>query len=367
MKGLKICFIAGTLGVGGAERQLFHILRTLHEKGADVSLISVHTGEYWEDKIKQTGIKYFTLEGKGNSLQRLFKIISIIKSIKPDIIQSQHFYTNLYAALAARVIGLPSIGASRNQLSGEIEANGFLGRYCFSLPKYFIANSQESVQQAIALKKGKSETIFYLPNALDFSRMKPVLADRYDSSKVLLSVGRAVPQKRLERFVRLVSDLKQRGHDVKGLHLGDGPQLDELKTIAHDLGLSDEDMVFKGRVSDPETYYASSDALVLTSDYEGTPNVVLEAMASQLPVIVPEVGNIPYFIQDGRNGLLFDKDSSDSLLRQAETLINDPALAQNIGVSGRSSALDLFSIEHLGSNLYDIYKRIASQEGIPFE
>jgi glycosyltransferase involved in cell wall biosynthesis len=362
-KNLRICFIAGTLGVGGAERQLYHILSVLKQSGANVHLISIHSGEFWEDKIKGLGIGYHTLAGKGNSLQRLLKIIGLLREIKPQLIQSQHFYTNLYTAIAGKILGIPAIGASRNELIGEIKANGLLGKYCFSLPKYFVANSQESVEQAMVLGRDKS-TVFYLPNALDFSNFKS--RENTDSQRfLLLTVGRAAPQKRFERFVQLIAGLKKEGFtNISGMHLGEGPLLPELKKMASDLGLDENDLVFLGKVPDPENYYIKADALVLTSDYEGTPNVVLEAMASKLPVIVPRVGNLPYFIEDGKNGLFFDKENAACLLKQSTSLVNDKGLSSAIAENAYRTVMDMFSLDSLPANLEKIYRELIERENI---
>lgn len=365
-KGFRVCFIAGTLGVGGAERQLFHILTSLKESGAEVSLISIQSGEFWEERIKNNGIAYYTLSGKGNPLQRLIKIIKLLKDIRPHIIQSQHFYTNLYAALAGKLLGLPSIGASRNELLGEIKANGFLGKYCFSLPKYFIANSRESVEQAVALGRNP-KSVFYLPNALDLSKFRNISRDRNRGDFLFLTVGRAAPQKRFERFIHFIAELKKQGHGhIKGLHLGEGPLLEDMKKLAADLGLTEEDIVFQGKVPDPENYYVKADALVLTSDYEGTPNVVLEAMASHLPVIVPKVGNLPYFIEDRKNGLFFEKEDAGSLLEQGRLLISDEGFAAKIAGEAYDTVMKLFSLDSLPANLAHIYSDIIERENIRF-
>lgn len=363
-KGLSICFIAGTLGVGGAERQLFHIISMLQKGGAKVSLVSIQEGEFWEDRIKKTGISYYTLSGQGNPLQRLLKITSIIRKIKPGLIQSQHFYTNLYASVAGRILGIPTIGASRNELTGEIKANGRLGKLCLSLPDYFIANSMESVQLAKQLRKGDSNSIFYLPNALDLSGFHQKQGNAVGDPFVFLAIGRAAPQKRFERYIQMIADLKKEGYPVRGIHLGDGSLLPELKDLARSLGLTENEMVFKGKVPDPENYYIQADGLVLTSDYEGTPNVVLEAMASRLPVIVPEVGNLPYFIRNKHNGLFFDKEDRGSLADAGRLLMSDRALAASIAGEGYQTVMNMFSLEALPLNLENIYTDICDREGI---
>src|SRR2546421_4020664 len=105
LERIRICFIAGTLGQGGAERQLFYTLKALRQRGTDVSLLSLSSGEHWEQPIRDLGINIKWVGKVGSRAWRLGRIVSALRMKPPHIIQSQHFYANLYAVAAARVLG----------------------------------------------------------------------------------------------------------------------------------------------------------------------------------------------------------------------------------------------------------------------
>src|SRR5215510_2403397 len=101
---LNICFVAGTLGQGGAERQLYYMLRELRENGATPRLLSLTRGEFWESRISELGVPITWIGESPSRLKRLSKIIATLRAEPPDVLQSQHFYTNLYVAGAARAL-----------------------------------------------------------------------------------------------------------------------------------------------------------------------------------------------------------------------------------------------------------------------
>ena len=121
--GLRICFLAGTLGQGGAERQLYYMLEELQQAGLRVTLLCLTQGEFWERRITELGVRCVWVGQKQSRLWRLFRIFQELRQERPDIVQSQHFYTNLYAAVAGRILGLPTIGAIRSDVFGEVRDN----------------------------------------------------------------------------------------------------------------------------------------------------------------------------------------------------------------------------------------------------
>ena len=88
-EALKICFLAGTLGQGGAERQLFYLLKSLRECGAQPRLLSLTEGEYWEAAIRRLGVPVTWVGQPEGRMQRAWRIINELRRHPADIIQSQ--------------------------------------------------------------------------------------------------------------------------------------------------------------------------------------------------------------------------------------------------------------------------------------
>src|SRR6266566_5056505 len=96
LRGLKVCFLAGTLGQGGAERQLFYMLTALKHSGALPRVLSLTEGEHWHERIESLGVPVTWVGQSRFRLERLRKIVEELKRDPPDIFQSQHFFANIY-------------------------------------------------------------------------------------------------------------------------------------------------------------------------------------------------------------------------------------------------------------------------------
>jgi glycosyltransferase involved in cell wall biosynthesis len=355
---LDICFLAGTLGQGGAERQLFYILKSLRESGARVRLLCLTRGEYWEHKIRALGVPITWIGQRGARALRLSRIIQTLRQQPSQIVQSQHFYTNLYAATAARVLGLREIGAMRNDAVSEVRANGaLLGRLSLRTPRVMAANSQQAIGNAIRMGVSASR-LHFLPNVVDTELFKP--APRAASEVVrLITVGRLTEQKRMDRFFSILASLRQKtGKEIKATVVGDGPLRQELEQQAARLGLLPDAIEFRGKVADTSTVYREADIMVLTSDYEGTPNVLLEAMACGLPVVATRVGGVPEIVRQDETGKLVAAGDENAMTEALLMLTNNPSRRRELGARARQFVLNNHSPVILPQRLASLYEAI---------
>src|SRR5436190_14645407 len=99
LQTLRICYIAGTLGQGGAERQLFYAVEALRQNGACTCVLSLEPGGFWEHPIQENGTPVTFVGQNRSRFARLLRIAKELKKEPADIIQSQHFYANAYATL----------------------------------------------------------------------------------------------------------------------------------------------------------------------------------------------------------------------------------------------------------------------------
>ena len=359
LSGLHPAFIAGTLGQGGAERQLYYILKALKESGADPCLICLTQGEYWETPIRELGIPVIHAGASPSRSSRLMKIMRILKSLKPDIIQSQHFYTNLYASLAARVIGAREIGAIRNDVTSEVRSNGrLLGNLSLKMPRLLAANSRAAIRTAAGLGVPLSR-IFYLPNAVDTELFHPAQQRNDDGGGVkIVSAGRLTEQKRFDRLLRIVDKLRNlTAVEFKVSIYGMGELCESLEAMAKAMGLQPF-VEFRGLASDPREVYEQADIFVLTSDWEGTPNVVLEAMASGLSVVATAVGDIPEIIDHGQSGFVYDRQNEAAMAAKLAELIENRDLRVQTGRTSCKKMEDCHSLQHLPHVLQELYQKV---------
>jgi glycosyltransferase involved in cell wall biosynthesis len=358
LAGLRICFLAGTLGQGGAERQLFYILRVLKEHGAQPRVLCLTTGEYWEERIEALGIRVTWVGQSSSRLQRLRAIIRDLRREPAVVFQSQHFYTNIYVAAAARLLGLHGIGALRSDGVNDVRANrGLLGLMSLRAPSAIAANSRQAIENAVASGVPR-DRLHFLPNVVDTSQFT-IGKTRTSSVVRILTVGRCVRAKRFDRFLRVVAAVRQRSAvPVCGVLVGDGAGRTRLEADAVELGLAPESVEFHGLKATVIDFYHDADVFLLTSDWEGTPNVVLEGMACGLPIVATRVGGLPDIVADGEVGYLVCPNDEIGLVNALLELAEDPVKRKTYGARGRLYVEEHHAVTGLAQNLGCLYARI---------
>jgi len=360
LSGLKVCFLAGTLEHGGAERQLYYWLRALAQCGADSSVLSLDHGEFWEDSIRNLGVSVVWVGQEQSRLRRLFRIAKQLRHTPAEIVQSQHFFANGYVGMAGKILGINSIGAIRNDGVTEILQSGRIGgQLNLRLTRMLAANSRAGFRYA-ADQGVPSKRLYFLPNVIDTQRFIPA-NHPVESPFTLLAVGRLVEQKRLDRFLLVLSRLRHElALDVKGLIVGPSRPGDtvrqRLESLARQLGLLPDAVQFCGAVTDMIRIYHQASVVLLTSDYEGTPNVLLEAMACGLPVIATRVGGVPDIVQDSETGFLLEPEDCDGLVAATAQLMNDPDLCLRMGHAARAFVEKNHSLARLPAYLSELYR-----------
>ena len=354
---MKICFIAGTLGRGGAERQLIYMLRALESEGINARVLCLTQGEALENEIIDLGIEVRWIGPSKNQVVRLLKIIVDLKTRPVDIVQSAHFYTNIYVAVAAKILRIIGIGAIRSDVFHEMTENRLFGRWQLRLPGNLIGNSKRALERARDLG-AKPESLHIVRNVAASNNGRRSLTSAKECTNILF-VGRLVPAKNPELFIRmasrLVRDLPE--HNLLFQIAGDGPLRKGLQEYAGKCPISNSRVQFLGERADMSDIYRETDILVLTSDHEGTPNVVLEAMSYGIPVVATNVGGVPEILSEDC-GFLLRASDLDGLCRATAKLVRDQRLRSSLGGNGRRYVLDNHSLPYLADRLTGIYSKL---------
>jgi len=356
LAGLKVCFVAGTLGQGGAERQLFYIVKALVEHGARPRVLCLTRGEFWEARIAALGVSVEWIGASTSKLRRLRDTIAAVRADRPDVVQSQHFYTNLYVVGAARALGLREIGAVRNNTTWEVGQLGALGRLSLRGPRIVAANSRVAIDNAIRLGMPAGRLRF-LPNVVDTDHFSGTPAATGGAVHVL-GVGRQAEQKRFDRFLSVFAEARRRARrPLNAMLVTTGTaQRDALRDRAADLGLQNGAVEFREAVADTAPLYRRADIYLLTSDWEGTPNVVLEAMASGMAVVATRVGGVPDLVRHGETGCLADPADEPALIESIVALAEDEHARAAMGGRARDFIQANHSVAALPSALRDLYR-----------
>jgi glycosyltransferase involved in cell wall biosynthesis len=139
---------------------------------------------------------------------------------------------------------------------------------------------------------------------------------------------------------------------------GDGPLFPSLRAKVQELGERARFVHLLGARRDVPRLYAAFDCFALSSDSEGLPLVIVEAMASGLPVISTDVGGIAAVVTNGETGLLVDIGDRPKLGRQIAALAASPSLGIRFGAEGRSRALARYSSQRMVDDYFAVYDRV---------
>jgi glycosyltransferase involved in cell wall biosynthesis len=184
------------------------------------------------------------------------------------------------------------------------------------------------------------------------------------SSPVVLVVSRLVPIKNVALFVDAMAAVHRTRPDARALIVGDGPRDAALKQRTAALGL-DRVVQFAGYVEqrDLPQRYRAADVFVLPSDFDNSPNVVLEAMASALPVVATDVGGVSEFLETPAGGALVPRGDADQLARRIVELLADPNRRRDAGAFNRHRATTRFSWRTSAEQLLTAYKTALAARG----
>lgn len=370
MHDFRVAFIVGALGQGGAEKQLVYMADALQRAGARVKIFCLTRGEYFEETLQKKNLLPVWVGKYSSPPVRLLRLAWDISTFAPHIVQSSHFFTNLYTGLLAPVFGAIGIGCLRSDAINEIDKNRHWSNSLLHMPRAIISNSNAARQTAISLGL-RSDRVFVLPNVIDLDSFDEQVLDplrgqtemrKSDQWVNVVTVGNLYPVKRFDRFLRGLQKARKEDPRIRGFIIGDGPEKLNLENMAGDLGLSKEGVQFLGQVDHVPAYLHQADIFVLTSEHEGFPNVILEAMAARLPVIAPLVGDTGIIIENGETGWIIPMENTDLLASKMIELAKVPKLRQQYGLSGRKRVEQVYNENLLKNRLLEIYKQLSQNE-----
>jgi glycosyltransferase involved in cell wall biosynthesis len=342
------------------------MVRALLQEGVAVQVCALTRGEHYEPVLKALGIDVQWVGQYRNPAGRLFSLTAALRGFNPHVLQSAHFFTNLYVGLAAPLIGAVGIGAIRNDMTREMNSNPFWGKYLLTRVGSLISNSQEAVRNAqkLGVQPGR---VTCLPNIIDlpefdrdYQRATSIPGNlTLESRIVVASVGRLVRAKRFDRFIDALALARKDAPELLGFIVGEGPERDNLQAYARQKGLSDQHLIFWGRRDDVPAIFRQTHIFVLTSDHEGLANVLLEAMAARLPVIVTPAGDSGEIVRDGVTGYVLPYDDISGIAVRMVDLARSASLRGVMGHEGRTYVETEYGADCLGVKLLSIYRHTA--------
>jgi glycosyltransferase involved in cell wall biosynthesis len=169
------------------------------------------------------------------------------------------------------------------------------------------------------------------------------------------TVGRLAPEKTYELLIAAAAPLL--GAETRLVIVGDGAEAARLKAAVNSAGVA-AFAHLTGKRDDVARLLCAFDVFALSSKMEGLPLVILEAMATELPVVSTAVGGIPGAVADGQTGLLSPAGDVQALRERLKALADDHPRARRLGQQGREIALRRYSSERMVNDYLSLYRRL---------
>lgn len=315
----KICFFLPTLNFGGIEANTIRLANSFVESGYDVDLVIGNvTGEYLnriDKKINVISINKKTL------ISMLLPLVRYIKQKKPSVIITGGEGANILLCTTKLFVQKTKIIISiRTNLTNEYkESNSMKKKLLFpflSRRLYKKANRVVAVSEGVAndaseflkIPRDKLKVIYnpILDNSLIKQKNEKVTHKWlvYRENKVVISVGRLVKAKDYLTLIQSFKVVKEKLSNVKLLILGEGPEREKIQAEINKYNLN-SDVEIVGFVQNPYSYMSNADLFVLSSKWEGFGNVIVEALATGIPVVSTNCPSGPSeILNDGEFGSL---------------------------------------------------------------
>lgn len=182
-----------------------------------------------------------------------------------------------------------------------------------------------------------------------------------EDEKLVLSIGRLSNEKAHIDLLRAFKHLTEISPEIEStlVIVGDGPEREGLIAAAESFSLGKR-VIFAGQVSNVQPYYAAADVVVLPSHSEGSPYVLLEAMAAKVPIVATAVGGVPEMVVDDESALLVPARDPRSMAEAIARVLTNPELARKLTASAATLVATRHSPETYVRSLLEIYREVIS-------
>jgi len=358
---MKIVFVIGSLGAGGAEKQLLLLAKelTADHQVQILTITKTNVGGMRSHFCNMNNLEISAKGPKLNIQKKFFEIISFawhlfryLKNNKPDIVHAWLIQSYIVALPIAYLARVPVRISARRGLWSGIDGRiwVYLSRFSNLFATHFTANSIEVARNASSIESISESKITVISNMVEPDDRRPDIL--HEPAKVVVVANLIYYKGHLD----LLEAIKICDARLRFVFVGQGPMLEELRLKVTSLGIENR-VEFVGYKEHPIEIMLTSQFGVLPSHSEGLPNVILEAQSIGLPMIATRVGGVPEVIQDRVNGLLVEPNAPAELSAAITWMSQHPNERQRMGLVA-SSSIKRFDPEMITTQYLDLYTNL---------
>ncbi len=365
---LRVALVIGQLHSGGSERQLAELALGL--RGGSCAPYVYCLSEVTEPfgpVLQKAGVPLRVLPRRHSfELRRVIALARFLREDRIDVVLSYAQPVNLYSFLALLLYRrsyflASSRGAELTESPLRSRVNGLVYRRSGRV----VVNSRYGAESTTGIYGVSSDQIEVIHNGVDRSRFE-YQGGQEEARRalglpatvpVVGLVGRLTFEKRVDLFLEAARRVTSRIPECRFLVVGAGDLLEPMKRLATEMGL-DSKVSFTGERHDMDRVLSALDLLALSSDFEGLPNVVMEAMAAGRPVVATDLGGSRELIVDGVTGFLVPVGDPGALAEKMIQMLSLPDRGRSLGAAGSDRVSSEFSIAAMVRRCEELFLRV---------
>ena len=370
---MRVLHILSSLCAGGAEVYIRDLSRQLVAQEHNVCIAYISSAASLErsiefetafiEQLEDSGISYFIIghECRQRPLHGGMRLRKIVKNFNPDVIHSHLFYGLLFMEFA--FLHLPLVYTHHNRGLGK---NWYLFPWFKRRVDQIVGISRDCT---VALKKAGVNNVTTIYNCVNGDRLiAKNKCDYRTNQTVFLAVGRLAKQKNYKLLINAIYILLKRRADLHERFIlqiaGEGEQENELQMLISKLELNSHIILLGNRQDIPDLLH-SSDIFVMSSDWEGLPIALLEALMTGLPVVVTDVGGCRDVVEACVAGTIVPSGNALALADAIERMVTDENYRRECGTNALEKS-QIFSISRAADEHLSMYSKLIAAKSVVF-
>ena len=369
----RVAHVVGNLDVGGGQKLTALIAKGLHQRGVDVTVVSLGVAGYYGDYLDAAGVPVVTMgfgDGGtavnwGRAPRSLASFVRLFSRERWDIVHTHMFRTAVLTTGIAKATGAKVLGTSHRVYFPRVQP--VTERALSTLQSGIVVDSR-AVGEILMAKTGiPAEKYIAIHNGIDedeFADAPSKEQARKDlhlpAGEILIGCVAALAEHKGQRFlIEAIQRLLSEGFDVRLVLVGGGADEDNLRAKVDALGVVDR-VDLLGVRTDLARVLSALDVLALPSIFEGFGIVQAEGMLMGLPVVATNAGGALEVVDEGETGFLVPYGDVTALTDRLRLLVKNPAMRQEMGIKGKAKVEREFTVDRMVDRYLDLYERVLS-------
>ncbi len=348
--------------VGGAEVLVSQMCRMQREQGHEPSVFAISSLGPLGEELRREGflVRAEVARHLSDGIQAFHRAF---KELRPHVVHLHNPTPTIYAALAARMAGVPIVLSTRHSLVApprrlSVEIKYGVAAVCCD---WIVGICDATVHNLKSLHTIPNRKIARVYNGTMPVQRVPIEACPQKTGFTLLFVGRLAPVKNLPLLLRAFHAALGSRSDLRLWIVGDGSERTALHRLSQELNITGE-VTFWGEQLNVAPFFSAADFFIMSSSSEGLPISLLQAISAGLPAVVPDIGGMGEVVRFAHSGIVVPAADPNGMTAAILELSGDESRRITLGTNARSAFEGSFDISHMIRQYAELYKPIPRRQ-----